>query len=155
MERVLEVTIDEAVTRIRIRATLGAARIYRTAFGRDLIEDIIVLQRSLNGGLEAKMLEALNGKDIDFANEEAVTKVLMESTDFAALVETKVPTFDEMERVGQVLWAFAKNADGSIPGYEGWIGKVEDALTVSAAIIDELYQLWTRSSGTTVALKNA
>lgn len=155
MERVLEVTIDEAVTRIRIRATLGAARIYRTAFGGDLIADLVALQRSLNGGLETKMLEALNGKDVDFSDEAAVTKALMEATDFASLVETRVPSFEEMEQVGQVLWAFAKNADGATPAYESWIGQVEGALSVSADLVDQLYRIWTQSAGTTVVLKNA
>ena len=43
MERVFEIQCDGRSEKVRVRLTLGAARIYRTEFGRDLIEDLATL----------------------------------------------------------------------------------------------------------------
>lgn len=154
MERVLEIQNDGKTVKIRIRLTLGAARIYRAEFGRDLIEDLETLYDKLVNKDSHAILEAIKEKDVDLRDEKALYDAFLESVDISELTKKKGFRYEELEQAARLIWAFAKNSDTMIPGVDAWIENL-DAVIPMEEVIPILYQLWSGTYKTTIKIKNA
>ncbi len=153
MERVFEIQCDGRSEKVRVRLTLGAARIYRAEFGRDLIEDLATLYDRIVNRDSLLILEAVKGKDVDLKDEKALYEAFLESVDIEELTKKKVLGYEDIEQAERLIWAFAKNADSTIPGVDGWIEDL-DVVIPMEQFIPALFQLWTGTYKTTITLKN-
>lgn len=153
MERVLEIKSDETTITIPVRISLRAGRIYRTEFGRDLIADLAALYQKTTIDNQTKLFGVLREKNIDFADETAVTQAIMENADLLLMTQDQPLSFSDTERAGQILWAFAKNSNEQIPGAEAWIDSF-DILIPYKEVISTVYSLWQQASSPTIELKN-
>lgn len=154
MERVLEIQSDGKTIEIPIRISLRAGRIYRTAFGRDLVEDLVSCEKEINGDKRYKLLAALSELDVNPRNKKAVDEALIKHPDLVLMaMEEPMLTFSETERAQGIIWAFAKNANEHIQGPEDWVDSFPISLPVQK-LIPTLLTLWQDASQTTVSIKN-
>lgn len=154
MRITLKINVGEKPIELPIQLTMRACRIYRNQFSRDLISDMEALYKRLNPNpFEGVDLSGI--KSDSMANEEEFYKLLMKQVDVTKLMENSevVLNFDELERGGQIIWAFAKNDRENIPDYEKWIDEFDFVFPV-AEIISTLYEAWTKTALPTVELKN-
>lgn len=140
---------------LEVNMTNRAGRIYRQQYGRDLIKDMAELYRKIVqtplSGID------LSGIKIVDRSEEEIYEQLMERVDYKKLLASNEELisldFEEIERAGQIIWAFAKNKDEKLPNYEEWIDGFDYILPVEN-IIRSLYEAWGKSAQPTVELKN-
>lgn len=155
MNITLKMNIQEQEFELNANLTNNAGRIYRQQFSRDILKDMSDIYKKMHrspfDGIDLKGLE-INGK-----TEQEIQDQLMSRIDIAQLLEAQneaaVLTFEEEERGGQIIWAFVKNADRSVPNYEKWIEEFDFILPVGD-IVSALYEAWTKSAQPTIELKN-
>lgn len=151
----LKMTINEQETSLDVNLTNRAGRIYRQHFNRDILKDMSDIYKKMHKSIldEIDMTGiSVTGKTEQEIYEQILTKVDMTKL-MSAQNEKVTFTFDETERCGQIIWAFAKNHDDKIPNYEEWIDSFDYILPVTD-IVDALYNAWTTSAQPTIELKN-
>ena len=133
--------------------TMNAGRIYRQQFQRDLIEDLSDIYQKLNPSIYDSI--DLSGLQTEGKTEEEITQQIIEKA-LPVWSETRknmLLSFSDTERASQIVWAFAKNADKDLPGYEKWIEGFDYILPIKE-IITALYSAWNDSAKPTVEVKN-
>lgn len=151
----LKMNIQDQEINLEVNLANRAGRIYRQQYGRDLIKDMSELYSKLNkspfDGID------MTGIEIKGKTEEEIYAQLMERVDVTKLLANQTPvmllSFEETERAGQIIWAFAKNRDNSIPNYEEWIDSFDFILPVDK-ILTALYEAWGKTVQPTVEIKN-
>lgn len=151
----LKMKIQDQDFTLEADLTNKAGRIYRQQFGRDLLEDM----RNIHQKIHKSPFEGLDlsGVNISGKSEQEIYEQLIKKVDIEKLLKAQdeqgLLNFEETEKAGQIIWAFAKNRDESIPNYEDWIDKYDFILPVDK-IIDALYESYGKTAQPTVELKN-
>lgn len=138
-----QITLSESHS-IEINSSMGWLFVYRSAFGRDILPDLMPIIEAVISGM-AEILE-----DVDDAGNIDV-KTIAESVSNGTL-NNALATFSTMEFITiiQIVWAMAKNADKSIPSIDEWAGGIENfPLDV---ILPQLFEALTESM---ISSKNA
>lgn len=155
MEITLKMKIQDQEFDLVANMTNNAGRIYRQQFGRDVLKDMSAIYRTVNKSIYDGL--DLTGIEIAGKTEEEIYEQLMSRVDVSKLIavetEKEPLSFEETERCAQIVWAFVKNADKNLPGFEEWIDSFDFILPV-ADITCALYDAWTKSAVPTVELKN-
>ena len=151
----LKMNIQDQEINLEVNLANRAGRIYRQQYGRDLIKDMSELYSKLNKSPFDGII--MTGIEIKGKTEEEIYAQLMERVDVTKLLANQTPvmllSFEETERAGQIIWAFAKNRDNSIPNYEEWIDSFDFILPVDK-ILTALYEAWGKTVQPTVEIKN-
>lgn len=113
-----KITLDEGHS-IEVNSSMGWLFIYRSAFGRDILPDIMPILESVLMGM-ADLVE-----DIDDFGELDVKKVFASISGGALNSAFMTLTTMEFITIIQILWAMAKNADKNIPMVDEWAGELE------------------------------
>ena len=135
--------------------TNNAGRIYRQQYSRDLLRDMGDIYKKLR----KSPFDGINMDGIELAGktEQEIYEQLVSRIDMTKLLtaqnEIEILSFEDEERAGQIIWAFVKNADNTIPNYEKWIDGFDFILPVGD-IVCALYEAWTKSAQPTIELKN-
>jgi hypothetical protein len=151
----LKMNIQDQEIPLKANLTNYAGRIYRQQYGRDLLKDMSEIYKKIHKspfeGID------LSGIKLTGLSEDEISEELMKRVDLASLLDSQtdreILDFDEVERGGQILWAFVKNADRNLAEYEEWIDSFDFVLPIGD-IITALYESWTKSARPTVELKN-
>lgn len=133
--------------------TMKAGRIYRQQFTRDLSIDLTDIYQRVNPSIYENL--DLSGIQTEGKTTEELTQQVIEKA-YPVWVEAQKKaslSYEEMERASQIIWAFAKNADKDLPGYEEWIDSFDFILPVKE-LITALYGAWNESAKPTVEVKN-
>ena len=155
MNITLNMKIQDQEFELNANLTNNAGRIYRQQYSRDLLRDMGDIYRKLR----KSPFEGVNLEGIDLKNktEQEIYDQLISRVDVSKILTAQtnkeILSFDEEERAGQIIWAFVKNADNTIPNYEKWIDEFDFILPVGD-IVCALYEAWTKSAQPTVELKN-
>lgn len=151
----LKMEIQEEVFTLDLNLANRAGRIYRQQFERDILKDMSDLYRKLHRN--PLDIFDLTGFDAEGKTEEEIHDELMSRVNVDKLMtfqSESIPLdFEETERAGQIIWAFAKNRKESIPSYEDWIDEFDFVLPVEK-IIPALYEAWGKSAKPIIELKN-
>lgn len=153
MNITLNMKLQDQEFDLTINMTMNAGRIYRQQFQRDLIKDLAELYQKFNLSIYDSI--DLKGIETEGKTEEEITQQIITRA-FPAWSEAQrkiTPTYEDTERTGQILWAFAKNADMNLPGYEKWIDEFDYILPTKEIVI-ALYGAWNDSAKPTVEIKN-
>lgn len=153
MNITLKMKLQDQEFNLIINMTMNAGRIYRQQFQRDLVKDLSELYEKFNpsifDNIDLKGIET-EGK----AEEEITQQIITRAYPVWAEAQKKIiPSYEDIERTGQILWAFAKNADMNLPGYEKWIDEFDYILPTKEIVI-ALYGAWNDSAKPTVEIKN-
>ena len=149
----LKMNIQDQEIAIDVNMTMAAGRIYRQQFGRDAIDDMTEIYQKVHPSIYKDL--DLSNIDISGKTEEEVSQMIMERAVPVYLVAQKKRvelSFSDTERVSQILWAFAKNADPKLPNYEDWIDDFDFVLP-AGDLISALYMTWSESAKPTVEIK--
>lgn len=138
-----KITLDEGHS-IEVNSSMGWLFIYRSAFGRDILPDVMpILETAISG-----MAELVESVDED-GNLDA--KSVFRSASEGALNDALMTlTTMEFITIIQILWAMAKNADKSIPMVDEWAAEI-DTFPLDV-VIPELFEILVSSM---VSSKNA
>lgn len=153
MNITLNMKLQDQEFDLTINMTMNAGRIYRQQFQRDLIKDLAELYQKFNLSIYDNI--DLKGIETEGKTEKEITQQIITRA-FPAWSEAQrkiTPTYEDTERTGQILWAFAKNADMNLPGYEKWIDEFDYILPTKEIVI-ALYGAWNDSAKPTVEIKN-
>ena len=155
MKLTLKMNIDNKDFDLVFDLTNRAGRIYRQYFGRDAIKDLNALHKLANpnpfGSIDVSKVKLPENAKEDIT-EKDIIEALLQQIDTEKF-EDVVFDFSHTEQAGQIIWAFAKNADDKLPNYEEWIDDFDFVLPVKE-IIDVLYDAWNGSAQPTLELKN-
>lgn len=139
MYATLKIQTQDQEIRLEINLSHRAGRIYREHFDRDILNDMTDLYNKLNclplDGID------MQGIDIEGKTDQEITDQLISRVDPSKLTAVQMLSFEETERAGQIVWAFAKNKDKDIPDYEKWIDKFDFILPVGD-MITVLFDAW-------------
>lgn len=153
MNITLKMKIDDQEINLVANLTMNAGRIYRQHFQRDLIQDLSEIYQIINPNI----FDKIDFTKIDTegkTEEEIKNQIITEAFPVWTEAQKKVMlTFNDTERASQIIWAFAKNADKDLPGYEEWIDSFDYILPIKP-IITALYDAWHDSAKLTVEVKN-
>ena len=156
MNITLKLSINDQVFEIVANATLKVCRIYRQQFGRDLIKDMSEINKMIKPSIydfvDTEELAKINTENV---SEEELNRTILKKVYPAYRKFEKEVLLDteHTERANQIIWAFAKNADENLPGYEDWIDEFDFILPVKK-IIPALYDAWEKSAQPIVEVKN-
>lgn len=151
----LKMNIQDQDFTLEVDLTNKAGRIYRQQFGRDLLKDMRELYQKLNrsifDGIDMSKIQII-GK-----TEQEIYEQIIANADVSRLLTAQTDQepldFEETEKAGQIIWAFAKNRDENIPNYEEWIDDYDFILPVDK-IVTALYNAWAKTAQPIVELKN-
>ena len=154
MNITLKMNIQDQDFELNCNLTNHAGRIYRQQFSRDILKDMADINRKLH----VSPFEGINmaGLDVNGKSEQEIYEQILSRVDIEKLLEAqngKTLDFEDTEKAGQIIWAFAKNADDKIPGYDKWIEEFDFVLPVGE-IVSTLHEAWHKSATPTVELKN-
>lgn len=138
-----QITLSESHS-IEINSSMGWLFVYRSAFGHDILPDLMPIIEAVISGM-AEILE-----DVDDAGNIDV-KTIAGSISNGTL-NNALATFSTMEFITiiQIIWAMAKNADKSIPSIDEWASEIENfPLDV---VLPQLFEALTESM---ISSKNA
>ena len=138
---------------IPVKLTLSAARIYQAQFNRDLFSDLHELAMAINSDYLQEAVKLLNYDDIKAKTPDELMKKVIENLDLGQIAVDRPLTLAECERGLEIVWAFAKNADKSIPLSDDWLDSL-DVFPVRI-LINQLFDKWTAVQNGTIDLKNA
>ena len=154
MKITLEMNVNDTKETLNVDMTMHSARIYRQTFGRDMFKDMEEIYRKLHknpfDGID------MNGVTVEGKTEQEIYDQLVSRVDLAKLIAMREKThldYEEMERGGQIIWAFVKNADAKTLDFEDWIDSFDYVLPVGDIVV-ALYDAWTKSAVPTVEIKN-
>ena len=150
----LKMRIQEQEYNLEVNLANRAGRIYRQQFNRDLLKDMSDIYKKLH----KSPFEGLNIQDIEIEGktEQEIYQQIISKIDLSKFLEKNMNApldFEETERSGQIIWAFAKNRDEKIPNYDDWVDSFDFVLPVGE-IVTALYEAWGKSAMPTVELKN-
>lgn len=154
MNITLKIKIQDQEFELNANLTNNAGRIYRQQYSRDILKDMGDIYKKMHVSPLAGI--NMDGIVLDGKTENEIYEQLMSRVDISKLLtlqEKEVLTFEEEERGGQIIWAFVKNADKSLPNYEKWIEDFDYILPIGD-IVSALYDAWTKSAQPTIELKN-
>lgn len=155
MKITLKMEIMDHEENLEVNLTNRAGRIYRQQYRRDIIRDMSDLYKKLN----KSPFDGIDMTGINFRDdtEEEIYAQLIQRVDPTKLMENlqteQSLDFEEIERAGQIIWAFVKNYDEKTPDYEEWIDGFDFILPVEK-ILSALYEAWGKSAQPTLELKN-
>lgn len=157
MKITLKMSIQEHEFLLNVDLTNRAGRIYRQKYNRDILKDMAALYKKIN----KSFFDDVDFSKIDIVDktEEEISKQIMANVDMSKLIAAEMDKdlfsldFEETEQAGQIIWAFAKNADEKLPDYEDWIDDFDFVLPVDK-IITEIYTAWGKSAQPIIELKN-
>lgn len=139
---------------IQVKLTLGAARIYQAQFNRDLFTDLYDLAVEINSRAIDKAMKSVKlNRGIEKMTAEQITENIIANIDVADILVEKPMTLEQCDRAVNVIWAFAKNADSTIPLADKWIDTF-DVFPIRV-LINQLFDNWTAAQNGTIELKNA
>ena len=151
---IITLKLNETNTELEVNMTNRVGRIYRQAFSRDILKDMQIIYKKLHKspfeGID------MSGINIEGKSEEEIYQMLISKVDMTKLLDARENAtldFEETEMGGHIIWAFAKNADDKIKGYEDWIDSFEYILPVGE-IVSALLEAWNNAAAPTVELKN-
>lgn len=155
MNIALKMKIQNQEFTLNVNLTNAAGRIYRQQYNRDILKDMSEIYKKMH----RSYFDGINmdGIEIDGKTEQEIFDQLLSRVDVPKLLKEKSEietlSFEETDRCGQIVWAFAKNADKDTPYYEEWIDNFDFILPV-IDIVCELYEAWNKSAQPTIELKN-
>ena len=149
-----EIKYNETQDGIQVKLTLGAARIYQAQFNRDLFTDLYDLAVDINSRAIDKAMKSIKfDQGIEKMTAEQITENIIANIDVADILVEKPLTLEQCDRAVNVIWAFAKNADATIPLPEKWLETFE--LFPIRVLVNQLFDKWTAAQNGTIELKNA
>ena len=148
----LKMKIQDQEIDLDVNLANRAGRIYRQTYNRDILKDMAEIYKKVNknpfDGVDT------SGIDIVGMTEEELLKELISRVDPRELIKDReILDFEEAERAGQIIWAFAKNRNKDLPGYEDWIDSFDFILPVEE-ILTKLFEAWGKSAAQTIEIKN-
>lgn len=148
----LKMKIQDQEIDLDVNLANRAGRIYRQTYNRDILKDMAEIYKKVNknpfDGVDT------SGIDIVGMTEEELLKELISRVDPRELIKDReILDFEEAERAGQIIWAFAKNRNKDLPGYEDWIDNFDFILPVEE-ILTKLFEAWGKSATPTIEVKN-
>ena len=148
----LKMKIQDQEIDLDVNLANRAGRIYRQTYNRDILKDMAEIYKKVNknpfDGVDT------SGIDIVGMTEEELLKELISRVDPRELIKDReILDFEEAERAGQIIWAFAKNRNKDLPGYEDWIDSFDFILPVEE-ILTKLFEAWGKSAAPTIEVKN-
>ena len=148
----LKMKIQDQEIDLDVNLANRAGRIYRQTYNRDILKDMSEIYKKVNknpfDGVDT------SGIDIVGMTEEELLKELISRVDPRELIKDReILDFEEAERAGQIIWAFAKNRNKDLPGYEDWIDSFDFILPVEE-ILTKLFEAWGKSAAQTIEIKN-
>ena len=148
----LKMKIQDQEIDLDVNLANRAGRIYRQTYNRDILKDMAEINKKVNknpfDGVDT------SGIDIVGMTEEELLKELISRVDPRELIKDReILDFEEAERAGQIIWAFAKNRNKDLPGYEDWIDSFDFILPVEE-ILTKLFEAWGKSAAPTIEVKN-
>ena len=149
----LKMNIQDQEFNLVVDLTMKAGRIYRQQFSSDLIDDLTDIYQKVNPSIYDHL--DLTGIQTEGKTEEEIyNQVIAKAMPVWAEVQKKLAlNFEDTERASRIIWAFAKNADNDLPGYEDWIDSFDFVLPVKE-LITVLYGAWNESAKPIVEVKN-
>ena len=149
----LKMKIQDQEFSLKADMTLNAGRIYRQQYQRDLIDDLADVYQKLNPSIYDKI--DFSGIDVNEKTEEELTNEIIARAlpVWSESRKNLVINFEVTERANQIIWAFAKNADKSLPGFDEWIDNFDFILPIQD-IIPALYDAWNNSARPIIEVKN-
>lgn len=148
----LKMKIQDQEIDLNVNLANHAGRIYRQTYNRDILKDMAEIYKKVN----KNPFDGVDTSGIDFVGmtEEELLKELVSRVDPRELIkDQETLDFEETERAGQIIWAFAKNRNKDLPGYEDWIDSFDFILPVGE-ILTKLFEAWDKSAVPTIELKN-
>ena len=148
----LKMKIQDQEINLDVNLANRAGRIYRQTYNRDILKDMAEIYKKVNknpfDGIDT------SGIDIVGMTEEELLNELISRVDPRELIKDReILDFEEAERAGQIIWAFAKNRNKDLPGYEDWIDSFDFILPVEE-ILTKLFEAWGKSAAPTIEVKN-
>lgn len=153
---IVDLKRDEKNSDFQVKLTLGAARVYQQQFNRDLFTDLYELAIEINAkpyDTALKDFKIADGKKLAEMNETEIVKMILSKVNLAELAVEKPLTLDQCDRAVNVIWAFAKNADSTLPLPEKWVDLY--GVFPIRKYVNQLFDLWTAAQQGTLELKNA
>ena len=148
----LKMKIQDQEIDLDVNLANRAGRIYRQTYNRDILKDMAEIYKKVN----KNPFDGVDTSGIDFVGmtEEELLKELISRVDPRELIKDReILDFEEAERAGQIIWAFAKNRNKDLPGYEDWIDSFDFILPVEE-ILTKLFEAWGKSAAQTIEIKN-
>ena len=148
----LKMKIQDQEIDLDVNLANRAGRIYRQTYNRDILKDMAEIYKKVN----KNPFDGVDTSGIDFVGmtEEELLKELISRVDPRELIKDReILDFEEAERAGQIIWAFAKNRNKDLPGYEDWIDSFDFILPVEE-ILTKLFEAWGKSAAPTIEVKN-
>ena len=148
----LKMKIQDQEIDLDVNLANRAGRIYRQTYNRDSLKDMAEIYKKVN----KNPFDGVDTSGIDFVGmtEEELLKELVSRVDPRELIKDReILDFEEAERAGQIIWAFAKNRNKDLPGYEDWIDSFDFILPVEE-ILAKLFEAWGKSAAPTIEVKN-
>lgn len=147
----LKMQIQNEAIELTANLTLKACRIYRQNFSRDLLQDMQNIYKTYN----KSPFEGINfaGMDVEGKSEQEIYAQLLSRVDVTKLSELHTLSGEQTETGYQIVWAFLKNADPDLPGYEKWTEQFDYILPIGE-IITALFDAWNANAKPTVEIKN-
>ena len=151
MKITLKMQIQEQEISLVADLTLKACRIFRQQFSEDLLLQMKNIYKAWNKspfeGID------LTGVTVEGKTEQEIYAQLLNKIDVSKLTEIRELTAEETEMGYKVIWAFAKNADPALPGFDEWADSFEYILPIGE-IVSALYKAWNESAKPTIEIKN-
>lgn len=156
MNITLKLSINDQVFEIVANATLKVCRIYRQQFGRDLIKDMSEINKMIKPSIyDFVDPDELSKINVENMNDEELNRAILKKVypAYRKFEKEVLLDYEHTERANQIIWAFAKNADENLSGYEDWIDGFDFILPVKK-IIPALYDAWEKSAQPIIEVKN-
>lgn len=149
----LKMKTQDQDQKLVVDLTMNVGRIYRQQYQRDLFRDLSDIYQKVNPSIYDHL--DLSGLDIEGKTEEEITEQIISKAIpvWSESQRKSLLSFEDTERASQIIWAFAKNADSELPGYEEWVDSFDFILPIKE-IITALFSAWNDSAKPTVEVKN-
>lgn len=151
MNITLKMQIQNEEVILPANLTLKACRIFRQQFGEDILQSMQNIYKAYNKspfeGID------LTGVVVEGKTEQEIYNQLLSKIDVSKLNEIRELTAEQTETGYKVIWAFAKNADPDLPGFEDWADSFDYILPVGQ-IVSALFEAWSKSAKPTIEIKN-
>ena len=149
----LKMKIEDQEINLDVNLSNRAGRIYREQYSSDLIDDMSDLYKKLH----KSPFTGIDTSDIDpeTLTEQEIFERIMSKVNIQEYLasQNNILNFDDTEKGGHIIWAFAKNRNKEIPNYEDWIDSFDFVVPIED-IISALYEAWGKSARPIVEIKN-
>ena len=151
MNITLKMQIQEQELNLVVNLTLKACRIFRQQFHEDILQQMQSIYKAYNKSPFEGM--DLSGVTVEGKTEQEIYAQLLNKIDVSKLTEVRELTAEQTETGYKIIWAFAKNADPDLPGFDDWVDKFDYILPIGE-IITALFEAWNKSAKPTIEIKN-